>query len=150
MAESAIKQNESDVLEAPFEVGDVQAGNPLPIGGAHQSGDGVTFVLFSRHATRVHLELYQNTNDSIPTKIIDLDPARHRAGDVWHKRTPLAQLSAAQRSVSASISQAGSLRDQRRRQVAFVAANSHSVARRAGAVSRPPARRDECSAKRCS
>ena len=41
------------MLEAPVEQGDVQAGNPLPIGGAHQYGDGVNFVLFSRHATRV-------------------------------------------------------------------------------------------------
>jgi isoamylase len=84
MAEAAIKHDESDTLEAPFEVGEVRAGNPLPIGGAHQYGDGVNFVLFSRHATRVRLELYQNADDSSPTKIIDLDPARHRTGDVWH------------------------------------------------------------------
>jgi len=36
MAELALKQNESDTLEPPFEKGDVQAGNPLPVGGAHQ------------------------------------------------------------------------------------------------------------------
>ncbi|MGA9062213.1 MAG: glycogen debranching protein GlgX [Terracidiphilus sp.] len=84
MAGPAIKQNESDTPEAPFEEGEVQAGNPLPIGGAHQYGDGVNFVLFSRHATRVRLELYQNANDSSPAKIIDLDPARHRTGDLWH------------------------------------------------------------------
>ena len=70
MAELAIKQNESDALEAPFEVGEVQAGSPLPIGGAHQYGDGVNFVLFSRHATRVRLELYRNADDSSPTKIL--------------------------------------------------------------------------------
>jgi isoamylase len=84
MADAAIKQNEPDTLEARFEEGEVQAGNPLPIGGAHQYGDGVNFVLFSRHATRVRLELYHNADDSSPTKIIDLDPARHRTGDVWH------------------------------------------------------------------
>ena len=84
MAELVIKQNESNALEAPFEEGEVQAGNPLPIGGAHQYGDGVNFVLFSRHATGVRLELYQNADDSSPTKIIDLNPARHRTGDVWH------------------------------------------------------------------
>jgi isoamylase len=84
MAELAIKRNQSDALEAPFEEGEVQAGNPLPIGGAHQSGDGVNFVLFSRHATGVRLELYQNAGDSCPTKIVDLGPARHRTGDVWH------------------------------------------------------------------
>jgi glycogen operon protein len=84
MAELAVKQIESATLEAPFEEGDVQAGNPLPIGGAHLSGDGVNFVLFSRNATRVCLELYQNAEDSSPTRIIDLNPVRHRTGDVWH------------------------------------------------------------------
>jgi len=84
MAELAVKPDEPDTLEALSEVGEVQAGNPLPIGGAHQYEDGVNFVLFSRHATRVRLELYQNAEDSSPTKIIDLDPVRHRTGDVWH------------------------------------------------------------------
>ena len=84
MAELGIKQNESDTLEAAFEQGEVQAGNPLPIGGAHQQGEGVNFVLFSRHATRVRLELYRNADDSSPAKIIDLDPMSHRTGDIWH------------------------------------------------------------------
>ena len=84
MTELAVKQNESDTLEVPFEEGEVQAGNPLPIGGAHQYGDGVNFVLFSRHATGVRLELYQNAGDSSPTKMIHLSPARHRTGDIWH------------------------------------------------------------------
>jgi len=84
MAEPALKQNALDVLEAPFEEGDVQAGNPLPVGGAHQYGEGVNFVLFSRHATRVRLELYENADDAAPSRIIDLDPARHRTGDIWH------------------------------------------------------------------
>lgn len=84
MAETPIKPNESYTLEAPFDEGEFQAGDTLPIGGAHQYGDGVNFVLFSRHATRIRLELYQNADDSSPTKIIDLDPARHRTGDIWH------------------------------------------------------------------
>ena len=84
MAELAIKRDESDTRDAPFEEGEVQAGNPLPLGGAHQYEDGVNFVLFSRHATRVHLELYQNADESAPHRIIDLDPVRHRTGDVWH------------------------------------------------------------------
>jgi glycogen operon protein len=84
MAEPAIKQGESDEREVPLEQGGVQAGSPLPIGGAHQYGDGVNFVLFSRHATSVRLELYENAGDSSPIKIIKLDPARHRTGDIWH------------------------------------------------------------------
>ena len=63
---------------------DVQAGNPLPIGGAHQQGEGVNFVLFSRHATGVRLEFYQAPEDSSPSRVIDLDPVRHRTGEVWH------------------------------------------------------------------
>ena len=84
MTESATEQNLANGFAAPSEVGEVQAGNPLPIGGAHQQGDGVNFVLFSRHATGVRLELYQNPDDSSPSRIIDLDPVRHRTGDVWH------------------------------------------------------------------
>src|SRR5208282_2772094 len=82
--EPAAEQNLTNVFAAPVEVGDVQAGNPLPIGGAHQAGSGVNFVLFSRHATGVRLEFYQNPDDSSPTRVIDLDPVRHRTGDVWH------------------------------------------------------------------
>jgi hypothetical protein len=38
MAELAIKQNESDALEAPVEEGEIRAGNPPHIGGAHHYG----------------------------------------------------------------------------------------------------------------
>ena len=83
MTELAIEQSQTKGFAAPSERGEVQAGNPLPWG-AHQRGDGVNFALFSRHATRVRLELYQNADDSIATRIIELDPVRHRTGDVWH------------------------------------------------------------------
>ena len=66
------------------EESDIQAGYPLPIGGTHQQGDGVNFVLFSRHATLVRLEFYKDPDDSSPTRIINLDPKCHRTGDVWH------------------------------------------------------------------
>ena len=66
------------------EESDIQSGTPLPIGGPHQQEDGVCFVLFSRHATGVRLELYQHPDDSTPARIIHLDPVRHRTGDVWH------------------------------------------------------------------
>jgi glycogen operon protein len=82
--ELATKQNLTNDFRAPSEVGDVQTGTPLPIGGAHEQGGGVNFVLFSRHATGVRLEFYQNPDDSSPSRIIDLDPVRHRTGDVWH------------------------------------------------------------------
>ncbi len=84
VTEPATEQNLADGLAEPSEVGDVQAGNPLPIGGAHQQGNGVNFVLFSRHATGVRLELYQKADDSSPSRVIAFDPVRHRTGDVWH------------------------------------------------------------------
>src|SRR5579862_5259830 len=84
MAVAASNHNESDPLKSPSESGEVQAGNPLPIGGAHQQGRGVNFVLFSRHATGVRLEFYQNPADSSPTRVIEFDPVRHRTGDIWH------------------------------------------------------------------
>jgi isoamylase len=84
MANATIKRDESDALQGPLEEGEVRAGNPLPIGGPHQYADGVNFVLFSRHATRIRLEFYQRADDAHPTRIIDLDPASHRTGDVWH------------------------------------------------------------------
>src|SRR5580692_197325 len=84
MTELATEQNPANGIAAPSEVGDVQTGNPLPIGGAHEQGLGVNFVLFSRHATGVRLEFYQNSDDSSPSRIIHFDPVRHRTGDVWH------------------------------------------------------------------
>lgn len=84
VSEIATERDLAKDVMASAEVGDVQAGNPLPIGGAHRQGRGVNFVLFSRHATAVHLEFYQNADDPSPSRIIDFDPVRHRTGDVWH------------------------------------------------------------------
>jgi glycogen operon protein len=44
----------------------------------------VNFALFSRHATRVRLELFDHPEDGTAARVIDLDPARNRTGDVWH------------------------------------------------------------------
>lgn len=62
---------------------DIRRGMPLPLG-AHESEGGVNFALFSRHASRVRLELFDRTHDTVPARAIDLDPARNRTGDVWH------------------------------------------------------------------
>jgi len=79
----AIDHNQLRDLGIPSERGEVRTGTPLPWG-AHQRGDGVNFALFSRHATRVRLEFYQNPDDDSAFRTIDLDPVRHRTGDVWH------------------------------------------------------------------
>jgi isoamylase len=84
LTEVATKQSLTNGFEASPEESDIQAGTPLPIGGPHQQGDGVCFVLFSRDATGVRLEFYQNPDDSAPSRMIELDPVRHRTGDLWH------------------------------------------------------------------
>lgn len=81
MTVSSAKQGSSNRLETPS--GEVRAGSPLPFG-AYQHEGGVNFALFSRHATRVLLELYESPDACSPTRVIDLHPARHRTGDVWH------------------------------------------------------------------
>jgi len=44
----------------------------------------VNFALFSRHASRVRLELFDDSEDAAAARVIDLDPVRNRSGDVWH------------------------------------------------------------------
>ena len=79
----ATKQNKLDQFEAPSERGEIRTGFPLPLG-PRLRGDGVNFALMSRDATRVRLEFYKSPQDASPSKVIDLDPVRHRTGDVWH------------------------------------------------------------------
>ncbi len=65
------------------ELTEVRIGVPLPMG-IHGYGGGVNFALFSRHASRVRLELFDLPEDAIPARVIALDPARNRSGDIWH------------------------------------------------------------------
>ncbi len=65
------------------EVQAVRSGVPFPLG-AHLRADGVNFALFSRHATGVRLDLFDNPEDVRPTRTIILDAARNKTGDVWH------------------------------------------------------------------
>ncbi len=61
---------------------ETQRGRPLPLG-AWPIAAGVNFALFSRHATAVELLLYRSASDAEPVTI-ELDPAHHRTGDIWH------------------------------------------------------------------
>ncbi|MDH4088014.1 MAG: hypothetical protein OEV04_13360 [Nitrospira sp.] len=72
-----------EYLAAVCERTDVRVGVPLPLG-AYARGEGVNFAIFSRHASRVRLELFDHPEDATATRVIELDPARHRTGDVWH------------------------------------------------------------------
>jgi len=62
---------------------EVRRGVPLPLGTSESAG-GVNFSLFSRHANRVRLELFDHPADAAPARVIDFDPVRNRTGDVWH------------------------------------------------------------------
>jgi glycogen operon protein len=46
--------------------------------------DGVQFTIFSRHATRVWLMLFDGPGDTKPCAEYELSPDRHRIGDIWH------------------------------------------------------------------
>ncbi len=59
------------------------AGSPMPHGVYFQQS-GINFTLFSRHATKVSLLLFENPIDSKPCQTIELDPQHHRTGDIWH------------------------------------------------------------------
>ena len=72
-----------DYIAESSEHAGVRAGSPLPLG-IQERGGGVNFAIFSRDATRVRLELFDHPEDAAPARVIDLDSARNRTGDVWH------------------------------------------------------------------
>ncbi|RKX55373.1 MAG: glycogen debranching enzyme, partial [Thermotoga sp.] len=55
-----------------------------PVLGATPDAGGVNFALFSRNATKVYLELYQNYYDDKPSHRFELDPVKNKTGDIWH------------------------------------------------------------------
>ncbi|MEP6934838.1 MAG: hypothetical protein ABI988_13000, partial [Nitrospirota bacterium] len=72
-----------EYVRAVCERADVRVGVPLPLG-TYARGEGVNFAFFSRHASRVRLEFFDRPEDATAARVIDLDPARNRTGDVWH------------------------------------------------------------------
>lgn len=63
-----------------------EIGNSSPLG-AHVSGLGVNFSLFSRHATKVELLLFDR-EDAHPTGVLPLDPDTNRTYHYWHVFVP--------------------------------------------------------------
>ncbi len=57
-------------------------GRPYPMGTAVYE-EGVRFTVFSRHATRVWLALFDRIEDMQPAWEYEFDPQKHRIGDVW-------------------------------------------------------------------
>lgn len=64
---------------------------PTPLG-AQVMENGVQFTIFSRHATRVWLMLFDASDALIPSREIELSSERNRVGDVWHVFVPEARV----------------------------------------------------------
>lgn len=58
-------------------------GQPTPMGTTNTEW-GTNFVIFSRHATRVWLLLFNDADDDGPSHEFELDPVLNRTGDMWH------------------------------------------------------------------
>jgi isoamylase len=65
----------------------VGAGATAPLGAIVVPG-GVNFCVFSKHATRIDLVLFERADDARPARVIRLDPARHRTYHYWHAFVP--------------------------------------------------------------
>jgi isoamylase len=55
---------------------------PLPLGVSLHPG-GVRFALFSRNGKNVSILLFDSVEDMSPSKVLKLDPKKHRFGDIW-------------------------------------------------------------------
>ena len=65
---------------------------PVPVPyGAHVVDQGVHFSVFSRHATRAWLLLFDHAEDETPKEEFELRPERNRLGDLWHLHVPTAR-----------------------------------------------------------
>jgi len=60
--------------------------------GAHVVDKGVHFAVFSRHATRVWLLLFDAPDATQPVREYELTPEKNRIGDIWHIHAPEARL----------------------------------------------------------
>ncbi|MBI3119945.1 MAG: glycogen-debranching protein, partial [Candidatus Hydrogenedentes bacterium] len=60
----------------------VTPGRPYPMG-PFVANSSVRFSIFSRHATRVWLDLFEHVEDKLPVWEYELDAMHHRTGDVW-------------------------------------------------------------------
>ncbi len=58
-------------------------GFPLPLG-ATVMGNGTNFSIFSKNASQIILELYENYYDDIPAEKFFLSEENNKTGDIWH------------------------------------------------------------------
>jgi isoamylase len=65
----------------------LEEGRSTPLG-ATPAPNGVNFSVFSRHATRVELLLFDGVDDAKPARMVRLDPAVNRTYYYWHVFVP--------------------------------------------------------------
>jgi pullulanase/glycogen debranching enzyme len=63
------------------------SGRSFPLGAAVLS-NGINFSVFSRHASRVELLLFDDAEEPHPTRAIDLEARTHRTYHYWHVFVP--------------------------------------------------------------
>ena len=61
----------------------VRPGRPLPFG-VDDTCDGFNFGIFSRHAERIELLIFESDTIPEPFLVVDLSDPHHRTGDIWH------------------------------------------------------------------
>jgi len=69
---------------------EVATGSAFPLG-ATASSDGVEFAVYSKNATKVELVLFDTVNAGKPSRVVSLDPHRHRTYHYWHLSVPQVQ-----------------------------------------------------------
>ncbi len=62
---------------------DVRRGRSHPVG-ATVTREGVNFCVYSKHAARIDLLLFDHAGDPQPSAIVDLDPRENRTYNWWH------------------------------------------------------------------
>jgi glycogen operon protein len=65
----------------------MKTGSPYPLG-ASVTTTGVNFSVFSYHATRVELLLFDTEDATKPSRVIDLVPKTSRTSHYWHVHLP--------------------------------------------------------------
>ncbi|MBO0736663.1 MAG: glycogen debranching protein GlgX, partial [Alphaproteobacteria bacterium] len=86
--------------ERPTTGGDILLVQPLPLAsvvvergksfplGATVSPAGVNFSVFSKHSTAAQVLLFDQVDDPLPSRVIDLDQYRNRTYHYWHTFVP--------------------------------------------------------------
>jgi len=63
------------------------SGTSAPLGATIVEG-GVNFSVFSKHATRIELLLFESGRDAHPSDVVALEPSQHRTYHYWHTFVP--------------------------------------------------------------